>query len=215
MNPMDKSTQLIEANRAQKGSESDSFTAGRYKQFFHHFPAGAKRVLDIGCNTGRGGEVLKSLAPSLELTGLDCVPERVTALDRAIYSKCLCGFTTEIPVESGSFDVIVAGEFLEHLPPPQVDATLAEFFRVMRLKGRVLLTTPNPNYLKNRIKSLSVLLDPAHASQHFPDCLTLRLRMIGFSNVETFGSGRVSRYIGQRFPLLSLYGSYLVCGDKW
>ena len=38
--------------------------------------------LDVGCNTGRGGAVLKDCNALLQLTGLDCVPERVAALDR-------------------------------------------------------------------------------------------------------------------------------------
>ncbi|HEV2329140.1 MAG TPA: class I SAM-dependent methyltransferase, partial [Verrucomicrobiae bacterium] len=142
-------------------------------------------------------------------------PERVAASNRNLYSRCHCGFSTEIPVPNDSFDVVVAGEFIEHLPPGQVDATLTEFFRILRLKGRLLLTTPNPNYLKNKLKALSVMLEPSHLSQHYPDCLAFRLRAIGFSGIKVLGSGRVSRVLGQRFPLLSVYGSYLIRADKW
>ena len=199
----------------QEVSESDSFTPGRYHQFYRHFPPRAKTVLDIGCNTGRGGETLKKCNPDLELTGLDCVPDRVAALDKRIYGQAHCGFSTEIPAENGRFDIVVAGEFIEHLPPPQVDASLMEFFRVLRLGGRLLLTTPNPNYLKNKLKRLSVMLEHSHLSQHYADCLTFRLRAIGFSRIKVYGSGRVSRFVGERFPFLSIYGSYLICGDKW
>jgi len=206
---------LIDSNRAQKVSETDTFTSPRYRQFYRHFPVGTRSVLDVGCNTGRGGAILKECERLLELTGLDCVPERVAALDRNIYHNWLCGFTTDIPIGTASFDVVVGGEFIEHVPPVQVNATLAEFFRVLRLKGRLLLTTPNPNYLKNKIKGLSVLLDPSHVSQHYPECLSHRLRLIGFSNVRVYGSGRVSEILGQRFPVLSVYGSYLISADKW
>ena len=111
--------------------------------------------------------------------------------------------------------MIVGGEFIEHVPPAQIDQTLTEFFRVLRLKGRLLLTTPNPNYLKNKFKKLSVLQEPSHLSQHYPDALAFRMRLVGFSNIRIYGSGRVSLYLGQRFPLLSVYGSYLIRGDKW
>lgn len=206
--------QIVEVNRKQE-SENDSFTPARYQQFYRHFPDHANQVLDVGCNTGRGGATLKKCDPRLELTGLDCVPERVAASNRNLYSRCHCGFSTEIPVPNDSFDVVVAGEFIEHLPPGQVDATLTEFFRILRLKGRLLLTTPNPNYLKNKLKALSVMLEPSHLSQHYPDCLAFRLRAIGFSGIKVLGSGRVSRVLGQRFPLLSVYGSYLIRADKW
>jgi SAM-dependent methyltransferase len=206
---------IIAANRSQSVSLTDSFTPDRYAQFHLHFPREASTVLDVGCNTGRGGKTLKTRDASLQITGLDVVPERVAMLDQSVYARTLCGFSTEIPAPDGSFDVIVGGEFIEHLTPAQVDTTLAEFFRVLRLHGRLLLTTPNPNYLKNKLKHLSVLLEPSHLSQHFPDCLGLRMRSTGFSKVKVFGSGRLTRYLGQNFPLLSWYGSYLIRGDKW
>jgi SAM-dependent methyltransferase len=206
--------ELVAANREHRISEIDSFTPRRYAQFHSHFPEKTRTVLDVGCNTGRGGAVLKQRDPALKVIGLDCVPERISALDPAVYHDGVCGFTTAIPLADGRVVVICAGEFIEHVPPGQVDATLAEFFRVLRLRGRLLLTTPNPNYLKNKLKGLSVLND-AHVSQHYPDCLAFRLRCVGFSNVRTLGSGRVSSYVGQRFPWLSIYGSYLVRADKW
>jgi hypothetical protein len=36
----------------------------------------------------------------------------------------------------------------------------------------------------------------------------------GFSHIRLRGSGRVSRHLGERFPLLAAYGSYLVTADK-
>jgi ubiquinone/menaquinone biosynthesis C-methylase UbiE len=133
---------IVAANRLQEGSERDSFAPARYRQFYRHFPVQAKKVLDVGCNTGRGGAVLKTCNPAIELTGIDCVPERIAALDKSVYDRTLCGLSTQIPAADGSFDVVVAGEFIEHVPPLQVEATLVEFFRVLRLKGRLLLTTP-------------------------------------------------------------------------
>jgi len=206
---------LLESNRAQVGSETDSFTPERYRQMYAHLPRDAGRVLDAGCNTGRGGAVLKSLNSRMQLVGLDCVQERVAALDPSIYSQGICSFTSQLPLANHAFDAIVAGEFIEHIPPPDVDVTLAEFFRVLRLRGRLILTTPNPNYLKNKLRHLSVLSEQSHLTQHYPDCLRFRLRMAGFSGVKIFGSGRMTRYVGQRFPWLVVYGSYLVQADKW
>ena len=206
---------LLERNRAQTVSETDDFTVERYKQMHRHFPVLARTVLDAGCNTGRGGKALKDLDVSLQVIGLDCVAERLAKLDPAVYSKSICGFSTQIPAESGSVDCIVAGEFLEHINPIEVDATLAEFFRILKLRGRLLLTTPNPGYLKNKMRRLSVLLEASHLTQHYPDCLKQRLRLIGFSGVKIYGSGRMIKYIGEKAPFLPVYGSYLVTADKW
>jgi len=206
--------QVVALNRAQQQSETDRFTVRRYQQFVRHFPAGTRDVLDVGCNTGRGGSVMKALVPTLRLTGIDCVPERVAALDSLVYSENICGSADKIPLASDSFDAIVSGEFLQALPPDVVNGTLCEFFRLLKPKALLLLTTPNPHYLKNKFSGSSVL-GGAHLSQHYPENLRRRLRDIGFSGVKVRGSGQVSSIIGERFPFRSVYGSYLVRARKW
>ncbi len=200
-------------NIRQEVSETDSFTPTRYEQFFRCLPAKTVSVLDIGCNTGRGGKRLKELNPAFEIIGLDCVSERLNSLPEC-YSRRLYGLSTDIPLEDQSVDAITAGEFLEHLYPADVDKTLCEFQRVLKTRGRLLMTTPNPYYLKNRLLGLSVY-GTSHLTQHFPEILRIRLQMHGFSKVRIYGSGRVSKFLGRHFPFLSVYGSYLIKADKY
>ncbi len=190
---------LVAVNRDQSSSEVDDFTEERYAQFVRHLPRNAKAILDVGCNTGRGGAVLRRLLPRLKIDGLDCVQERLDAIADEIYDRRICSFTNAIDLESGSYDAIVAGEFLEHVPPEQVYSTLCEFFRLLRLRGRLMMTTPNPRYLKNRLRNLSVLLDPSHLTQPYPERLGARLMDIGFSAITMLGSGRMSRRLGEGF----------------
>ncbi len=56
-----------EVQNAQDVSERDPFTLERYEQFFNFFPKEAIKVLDVGCNTGRGGLRLKELNSNLTL----------------------------------------------------------------------------------------------------------------------------------------------------
>jgi 2-polyprenyl-3-methyl-5-hydroxy-6-metoxy-1,4-benzoquinol methylase len=206
--------QIVTQNRENAISETDTFTERRYRQFVSHFAPNTRTVLDVGCNTGRGGAVMMAIKPGLEITGLDCVPERIEALNRLIYKRAVCAFTENIQLLGDSFDAIVAGEFIEHVPPDLVFPTLCEFFRLLRLKGRLLMTTPNPQYLKNRLTGATVL-GGAHFSQHHPRSLRRRLEDIGFSQVRLKGSGRVSIALGEHFPVLAAYGSYLVQAVKW
>jgi SAM-dependent methyltransferase len=206
---------LVALNRAESWSEEDRFTVFRYRQFARHLPRQGIDILDAGCNTGRGGVVLKCLFPKCRITGLDCVPERISMLDSNIYNEKLCSFTDNIDLPSGSFDAIVAGEFIEHLPPGDVSPSLYEFFRILRLGGRLLLTTPNPHSLRNRMRNSSVLLDSAHLSQHSPKSLRRRLEDTGFTQIRIRGSGRASRILGEYFPYRALYGSYLAKAVKW
>ena len=132
-----------------------------------------------------------------------------TAYDQGIY-----GISTDIPCDDRTFDVVVAGEFIEHIYPMDVDKTLAEIFRVLKIGGRFLLTTPNPLDIKKNIRGESIMDDTSHVCQHFHDVLKLKLKMMGYSRIKVYGSGKVTRYLGYHFPLLHIYGSYLMIKDK-
>jgi len=200
-------------NLTQPESENDPFTEDRYRQFHRFLPKAARSVLDIGCNTGRGGNVLKGMDSGLLIYGLDAVRDRLDRLPKNVYEQGVHGYSTKIPNEDDTYDAVVAGEFIEHIYQADVDQTLGEIFRVLKIGGRLLLTTPNPGDIKRKLRGHSIL-GGAHVSQHFPDTLKLKLRMAGFSRVRVYGSGKVSRYVGSRFPLF-VYGSYLAIGDKF
>jgi ubiquinone/menaquinone biosynthesis C-methylase UbiE len=200
-------------NIQQDVSPHDPFTLERYEQFYKFFPEGASRILDVGCNTGRGGVHLKKIDPSLTLCGLDCVQTRLESLPEC-YSEKIYGLSTDVPIEDRSVDVIAAGEFLQCLYPSDVDRTLCEFQRVLKSRGRLLITIPNPNYIKDKIYNLSIYDHVGQLSQHFPDALRTRLLMHGFSKIKILGSGKVSRYLGWYFPIISAYGSYLIVASK-
>lgn len=200
-------------NLTQPESEHDPFTEDRYRQFYTFLPKGTCSVLDIGCNTGRGGSVLKGLDGSLKIYGLDAVRDRLDRLPKDVYEEGVHGYSTKIPNEDEAYDAVVAGEFIEHIYQADVDQTLGEIFRVLKIGGRLLLTTPNPGDIKRKLRGRSIL-GGAHVSQHFADTLKLKLRMAGFSRVRVYGSGKVSRYGGAHFPLF-IYGSYLAIGDKF
>ncbi|MEQ8541756.1 MAG: methyltransferase domain-containing protein [Coleofasciculus sp. D1-CHI-01] len=202
-----------ELNIAQEVSETDPFTRERYKQFYCHFPDDVQTVIDIGCNTGRGGQILKELNPSLKVVGLDCVASRLAKISPDIYVNTICSYSSNIESPDFSFDVVVAGEFIEHIYPDEVLSTLQEFYRILKPAGRLLLTTPNPNYLRLKLTGGSVL-GGAHVSQHYSTDLKQQLESVGFVNVEITGSGKVTRILGEKFPILSLYGSYLVIATK-
>lgn len=199
-------------NLLQPEAEHDVFTVERYQQFARHFPARVQAVLDVGCSTGRGGMELARAYPDAELWGIDVVQERLDLLPD-VYARRVRGLSTDIPLDDQAVDVVTAGEFLEHLLPRDVDPTLCEFQRVLRVGGRLLLTTPNPSYIRLKLTGRSVY-GPGHLTQHYPNVLRTRLRMHGFSHVRVLGSGRISRKLGEHVPVLSVYGSYLITADK-
>lgn len=209
---MNKEQNYEADNIQQVSSEIDSFTEDRYRQFYKYFPSNSINVLDLGCNTGRGGTILKTLNLRLEIAGIDVVKERLARLPSNVYSRSYYGSSTAIPCESNYFDVVVAGELIEHLYPEDVKKTLLEVYRVLKSGGRFLLTTPNPNDLKRKLRRESIL-GGAHVSEHYPGRLKDQLYEIGFNKVIITGSGKVSKYLGEKFPLF-IYGSYFVIASK-
>lgn len=144
---------------------------------------------------------------------MDCVKKRLESLSPDIYKHKFCLRSTQMSIIQERFDVIIAGEFIENLNPSVVKTILNEFYRVLNKKGRLILTTPNPNYIRLKITGATVI-HGAHLSEHKFKVLSAQLSEIGFKINKIIGSGKVSKLLGQHFPLLNIYGSYILIADK-
>ena len=198
-------------NAAQTASETDSFTAYRYAQFARHLRS-AMRILDVGCNTGRGGAVLRQANPSAHIEGLEMLAARAARVPAGIYNAVTVGDLATIAGAGTQFDALVMGELIEHVPYPALEDFLSSAARILSQGGRILLTTPNPHYLLLRWRGGSVLGGP-HVSVHCPVALTELMNHRGFRVVRVEGTGRVSRAVGVRFPL-GMYGSFMLIANR-
>lgn len=72
-----------------------------------------------------------------------------------------CDVHNGIPLEANSIDVIIAGEFLEHMYNPY--KLLSEFLRILKPNGYVVISVPNICSLKSRFKVLFGALPEACA----------------------------------------------------
>lgn len=105
-------------------------------------------VLDIGCNTGTGMDILSGFSDSVY--GIDVVPELKEILENKYKDNPKIHF--EIVKEGDMhfapefFDVIVANNFIEHVEKP--DYYLKKFHTLLKPNGRLYLTTVNR---KNRL----------------------------------------------------------------
>ena len=206
--------ELEQLNREQSFSETDLFTERRYRQFARHLGTGfTGQVLDVGCNTGRGGRAFVDSAPGVKLDGVELVPERIERLPAGLYRTVYQGLLEDMPADSGPYDALLMGEIVEHVPLAVFEAFIDQSVRLLAPGGRILLTTPNPHYLLLRRRAGGTVLGGAHVSVHCPVALRQFLAWKGLAVETVTGSGKVSGLVGEKLPM-AVYGSYLLIARK-
>lgn len=198
---------IYEKNVLQTESETDTFTPDRYRQFAAYL-CPTDVVLDIGCNTGRGGLALVAARPGLVIDGLEMLSERRAVIPGGIYRDVYADMSEVMSYRHGQYDAAVLGEVIEHVPYAELDKFVVEILDVVKPGGSVLLTTPNPHSLLARLRRRSVL-GGAHVSVHCAVALAQLFRHHGAEKVTVRGTGKTSRFLGVHFPL-ACYGSFLM-----
>lgn len=121
-----------------------------------------KRVLHLGCAdvpyTDQRGDALlhKQLAGVTErddLWGLDVSAEGVERLRRMGFDHIVCGDVEELRTYAGvpTFDLVLAGELLEHLANPGL--FLQSVASIMGERTELILTTPNASSFKGFMRA--------------------------------------------------------------
>jgi ubiquinone/menaquinone biosynthesis C-methylase UbiE len=102
---------------------------------------GCKRILDAACGNGRYSKfLLKKADPDATLTAFDLSPRMLQRARQRIGSDRVSHAVadlTRLPYADGSFDAVVCGWVLEHLPDPRPG--LRELARVLAPGGKLLL----------------------------------------------------------------------------
>src|SRR6266478_3619460 len=109
---------------------------------------GCKRILDAGCGNGRYSRFLLRQADSdALLTAFDYsqgMLQRARNRLRADRIAHVAADLTRLPYADGTFDAIVCGWVLEHLPDPRPG--LRELARVLQSSGKLLLLTTEDTF---------------------------------------------------------------------
>jgi SAM-dependent methyltransferase len=99
-------------------------------------------IVDVGCGDGTGTSLAARANPGHRFVGLDWsahvlgrAQSRGLTLVRADVERAA------LPIASGSADVVIMSDVIEHLVDP--DSALDEALRVLKPAGTLLLSTPN------------------------------------------------------------------------
>jgi 2-polyprenyl-3-methyl-5-hydroxy-6-metoxy-1,4-benzoquinol methylase len=174
------------------------------------------RLLDIGCT--RGAWALRWQSRGWDVSGVDVNADEVGLAKSSGVDARVCDLNREkLPFADGEFDLIFAGEVIEHLI--DTDGFLGEVSRCCKSGGHLLLTTPNLASFENRVrlllgmypKWLNYSLDGSgHVRLYTPRILKRQLRAHGLSIIRQ--TGNWVPFIPQHFiddtkmPSLSITG---------
>jgi SAM-dependent methyltransferase len=125
----------------------DAYYAGLNEKLLESINSNPQKCLEIGCANGRLGRALKKRFPSLEYIGLDiskqAVAEASAYLDRTIEVdiSTICDDEYASFFDYATFDLIILGDVLEHLPRPE--AVLKGLKQVSRAETVLHICVPN------------------------------------------------------------------------
>jgi 16S rRNA (guanine1207-N2)-methyltransferase len=130
-----------------------------------------ERVLDLGCGSGAIGVAAGLRAKNSHVVALDSSPRAVESAHWAAERNGLRSFEARLnadgsAVEAGEYDVVLAN------PPYYSHFRLAEHFaktaaRALRLDGRLLVVTKQPQWYLDRLSELGFALPQATPSRAY------------------------------------------------
>jgi ubiquinone/menaquinone biosynthesis C-methylase UbiE len=112
-------------------------------------PHGLGRILDCGCGAGDVSALLHEHAN--EVISFDVAGSNARQTHRNLTARFGGAFVLraggeELPFTDSSFDAVVLADVIEHIP--RADRAVAEFARVLRPGGRLVMATPDRGVLE-------------------------------------------------------------------
>ncbi len=114
----------------------------------HVSPAQGLKILDAGCGTGAA--MLTFLAEHGAVTGFDISPLALKFCRARNLTTLAQASVMKIPFPAHTFDLVTSFDVLYERAVPNDETALAEFFRVLRPNGFLLLRLPAYNWLRGQ-----------------------------------------------------------------
>jgi SAM-dependent methyltransferase len=168
MNRLEDLSERYGEHHRERRTHEFVFAGEERAELFREYVGGpSRRVLDLGC---RYGALTRTYAEGNDVTGVDVDREALAEAAKLGIETRWADVDEPLPFEDATFDVVVAGELLEHVRDPA--GLVAEARRVLRPGGRFVASVPNAFRLKNRLRFLVGRKpedDPTHLHMFSPD----------------------------------------------
>lgn len=147
-------------------SEDTLYEIPLKKEYFLSRIGKGKRVLDAGCLGGKVSRLI--LEQNNEVFGVEVNPSAAAVARQRGIQVQTANIEDGLPYADSFFDVVMAGELLEHLYDTKY--FFQESHRVLGNGGILLFTTPNLNSWENRIQVIKggyLSMAGAYPEDHF------------------------------------------------
>lgn len=209
----------IKQSQIEEFEVPDPIRINKGIKLIHNYLDKDKICLDIGLAKNGFGDTISKKYHS-KVYGIDIHKRNMKNIETLV-----CDVNQGIPFKDNFFDIITAGELIEHVY--NEDFFLNECNRTLNKEGILLITTPNLNYLYNRIlilfgKMPMFVYAPYHYNIYNKKELIKKLEKNGFEilNVKSshilFSSRK--NILGKFFEMLGDYlpslGAHLIISAK-
>jgi SAM-dependent methyltransferase len=164
----------------------------KFRKVLSEFPVSCSH-LDVACGPGT---FIGNLPATITSTGVDIASNQINYA-KSNYSQSNVDFKLispgNLPFKDASFDIVTSIELIEHISPEETKILLKECLRVLKPKGKLIITTPNYGafwpileIVLNRVSKLSY--KEQHITKYKNSILRQILSESGFPsiNVKSF-----------------------------
>lgn len=193
-----------------------SRASDRYKQLalaqqkmgealWEHLPAHARSVLDLGCGPGHWSRCLaEHYGTDCRVIGLDIAPGMLATARQSPSPRVhwLCADAADLPLADCRVDVAFSNLAIQWCP--DLDAIMAELYRVLRPGGRAVINTLGPGTLQELAHAWSsgdALLPFPSRERHLASA-----RLAGFGMVQCRAVSERFHYPDLRAVMASIKG---------
>ena len=127
-----------------------------------HCPARPRRMLDVGCGTGRFLKDWQMTTSALQWLGIDLFPEALTLARDRCRASLSAASAAALPFGAASFEAIHCADVLQHMSLADCARALDEFARVLVPDGVLALRVRGaPSFRRGNDRDFSHSFTPA------------------------------------------------------
>ena len=160
--------------------EEESVTKEKIKIVASFIPKNGGKILDIGIGAGFIEEYLLTTQKKVDFHGIDISPKSINFVKKRYKGDFKIGSFYKLPYKPSSFDIVLALDVLEHIPPPKIFGVLRKIRLIIKPRGYFIASVP----LNERLWGMEIN-DSSHMREYSPELLRKELMISGFNPLSS------------------------------